>query len=479
MGFRFTFLPFPMKGARIWGTILVATSILVGSAQGQELSLDVSTRVKYDDDGEGSDWDSTIYSNLTITDLIKNRLDLKISGWGLWDMDANDAFDNALEGKNIRISEAYVDLRNLGVLSRLRLGRQYLRDTDWMRLDGASAMFREGKEISFFAFAGREVSYYQSARDDWAGGGGVIWKPSWKTKHQLDAYAAHENDDYFFAYAWRWNQYWGKQLRTTSRLRFLDSEMRDYRAHLTKYFESVGIGMDLDYYFQPERRGYDDEARTRSFSALGRVLGPRAANHRFSASVNKFFGEKWMVELGGSVRRRLEEEERPDYNSFDSESAHLSVTRFNNFIENLDLTLSGEYINNEQDRLWTVTGQASYRIGKKWDFGLGVSYSRYRFDPMDFNTEHFDQDDVDLFIEDLRMPVYFAEARWKPSKKFDVRGEISYQDMDELYGNGFGARLTLNYHLRKSLTPAEDWSAPESEAKPTDEKSEEKQEGAP
>lgn len=446
--------------ARRVGPLWFFVLLWAAAAPAQNLSLDLTARLRYDGDRDGSDWDSTLYSNLSITDIIKNRLDLKISGYGLWDLDGNDAFDRALDQRSIRISEAYVDLRNIGALSRLRLGRQYLREVDYLRLDGASATFMENKPISFFIFGGREVSYYRSARDDWAGGGGMIWKPSWRTKHQLDAYVLHENDNYFLASAWRWNQYWGNYWRTTSRLRFMDGGVRDYRFHLSKFFEAVGIGMDLDYFLQPRRRGVGDQAYTRSLSTYGRVLGPSPPNHRLALDLNKYFAERWLVQLGGSIRRRFEDERDEPFNSIENESAHLSVTRFNTLIKNLDVTLAGEYIHNRMDNMAGVTGQVGYRPAKAWDLSAGLSYTRYRFDPIDFDTKMNGQNDIDLLLEDLRIPVYFFEARWKPSKTFDVRGEVNWEDTNDLRGNGLSARLTLNYHLRKSFAPRDGESNP-------------------
>ncbi len=439
----------------VWFYLLFSMIAVSGFAQ--QLALDTSLRLRYDDDQEGADFNTTVYSNLTITDLIKNRVDLKISGWGIWDLGYSDAYDRALERNQIRVSEAYIDIRNIGDLTRLRLGRQYLRQVDHLHLDGAHASFYENKPFSFFLFGGREVNYYQSARDDVAVGGGMIWKPNWKTRHQLDAYWLHESDINIFAAAWRWNQYWGNHWRTTSRLRFLQDGVRDYRGHLSKYFEPLGIGLDMDYYLQPRRAGEGDEGDARSVAALGRVLGPRVAQHRIALDLNKYFADAWLAQVGGSIRRRFRDEGDETYNGLESSEGHFSLTRFNLWIEGLDATISGEWYNGEQDSLSGLAGHLSYRPNKQWEFSGGLSYSRYHFDPIDFETKYNHQEDKDLLLQDLRVPVYFAEVRWKPNKTFDVRAEVQWENTNEdVRGDGVSARLTLNYHLRKSLSPPEE-----------------------
>jgi len=444
----------------------------MGQASGQELRLDVSTRMRYDNDAGGNSLAALPYANLAITDLIKNRVDVKISGWGIWDISNNDAFNDALERRSVRISEAYVDIRNLGVVSRVRIGRQNLYDVDYLHFDGVTLRFMEDKPLSFFAFGGKEVDFYQSTYDDWVLGGGMIWKPSWKTKHQVDLYVLSEGSGFWIASGWRWNQYWGKGWRTTSRLRGLDTEFRDYRLTLSKYFEKVGLGLDADYFIQPRTRGIGDEASTRTISDFARILGSRQPYQRFGVNLSKYFGESWLLQLGGSVRYRLDHEDEDNFNSMNSSSAHLSLTRFNAFFKNVDVTVGGEYIDNENQSFVSATGEVSYRPTKQWSFSAGYSFSHFQLDPFNYDTNYyyghfnahdfFDEHnyvrrgDYDVLIQDVKIPAYFFEARWKPNNSFDVRADITWENTHDIDGIGLSARIGVNYHLKQSFGAKEE-----------------------
>ncbi len=418
----------------------------------QELSADLSARFRYDGNTMGDEADLLFYANVSITDLIKDHLDLKISGWGYWNLNSPGGFDQGIEGGPVRISEAYADLRNLGCLTRLRIGRQYLYDVDYLHFDGATLRFDEGKPFSYFLFGGREANFYQTSKDDWVGGGGVVWKPTWRTQHQFDAYALNEGGDTFFAQAWRWNQYWGNYWRTTSRLRFLEGEIRDWRFHLSKFFQKIGVGLDVDYYLQPFNRGQGSQLNSQSLSAYGLILGESKPYQRLSVELNKLFAEKWMLQLGGTIRRQFDTADNQGYNSYSSNSAHLSLTRFNAFVKNLDLTLAGELIDNQRDRMETITGSATYHPTRTWTFSTGASYSHFLFDPFDFNTKLNGQaDDLDLLLNDLKIPSYFFEVQWKPNRTFDVRGMVNWEMTQDLPGSGLTVRLGINYHLRRSL----------------------------
>ncbi|GEM_PF-4577919 len=444
----------------LWCVVVVVGAASLGApriGRAQELDLRLQSRLRWDRDAEGSDWDATYYTSLRIADIVQNRLDFKLSGWGLWDIDADDAFDEALDQRRVRISEAYFDLRNLGRLSTLRLGRQWLYEVDNLHFDGATVWVDRERPLSFFVFGGRPVSYYASTRRAWLIGGGLVWRPTWRTQHQFDVYALQDDSEVLTASAWRWNQTWGRQLRTTTRLRFIEGDIRDFRAHLTRFIERWGLGLDLDLYVQPRERATGDEARARALAEFGRILGPRAPTVRLAANVSKYFGEAWLAQLGGSVRRRLGHEGNAEdtFNSVESNHAYLHLTRFNAFVRNLDLTAGVESFNNELDRLLTLTGQASYRPHPRWTFSIGASFSHFDFDPIDFSTRLNGQDDVDLLLEELRSYVYFAEVRWRPADHYEWRADLAWEDTDAFSGNGWTARLAFTYHFHRSLAKKE------------------------
>jgi hypothetical protein len=431
--------------------VVAALMSAAASAAGQDLRLDVSSRLRYTDDAEGSDWDATFFSSLAVRDIIRDHLDFKLSGYGLFDLDGDDAFDNALEKTPVRISEAYVDLRNLGAIERARLGRQYLFEVDNLRFDGGTIHARLTEALTAFVFGGRPIAYYESASGDYYAGAGVIYEPTHRTRHQLDAYIAKENEATLTATAWRWNQLWTGNLRTRTRLRFLDSEVRDARIWISKRFEALGLGLDANLYYQPRTRGEGEEVAARTLSSLGAILGPRAAQYRIEANLSKTFGEHWLAQLGGAIRRKAGEGEPNTFNSVESDSGHFSITRFNAFVEGLDLTAGAESIHNELDEFWAVTGSASYSPNRAWRFTAGVTVSEYRFDPIDFATTLNGQPDLDILLEELQSVYYYARARWRPRPTYALFGEVGVDDSDEIDGSGLSVRFGFNYHFRRNL----------------------------
>lgn len=419
--------------------------------EGPFLELDFSTYLRRDEDIDGADWDGTFYTNVLVRDLIKDHLDMKFSGWGIWDIDGTGAYDRAIEDRSIRISEGYFDIRDLGPLLRMRLGRQYMPEVDYLHFDGVKWTVYDKKPISVFVFGGKPVTYYESTHGDWLGGGGVVWRPGWKMTHQFDAYALHEGGEDFALTAWRWNQYWGDGWRTNTRLRFLDDEIRDFRGYINKYFERWRLGVNLDYYLQPKARGVDKEPLSRDLAYYSHILGVRAPTHRIGGDLYKFIGDRWMVQAGGSIRRRVGSTGEDTYNSFESDEAHLSATRFNAFVKNLDATFGYQTVRNDEDHMHGLTGDLSYHPTEKWDFSLGTSYSHYTMDPIDFPTTLNGQPDLDLLLSDIRSEVYYFEARWRPNDKYQLRAQVDYNNSAALNGGALGLGLTFDYRLRHSL----------------------------
>jgi hypothetical protein len=254
--------------------------------------FDFDSRVRHDHNPDDRDLDGQSYTSILVTNLFKQRLDMKFSGWGNMDLDSDDAYDDALEGKQLRFSEAWFDLHDFGPLSQLRIGRQYFYDVDNLHFDGARWTFMRKKPIEAFVFGGRPVSYYNSAEDDWLGGGGIVFEPGWRSRHQIDAYHLEEGDEGFLLSAWRWNQAWGRSWHTYTTLRGIDDEVRDLRTHASTYIEKLKLGLNAGYYYQPHRRAEGNKLRTRQLSSLGNVLGLRQPFHQFNLNINKYIGDQ-------------------------------------------------------------------------------------------------------------------------------------------------------------------------------------------
>ena len=426
-----------------------------GGKVGKPLSIhmDVRARMRYDRDAQGGDWDSTLYTNLLARDVVPGRLDVKVSGWGIWDMDSDDSFDEALDNRTGRLSEAYADVHGLGPIAHARLGRQYLYDVDNLHVDGVRLESRAYQDVKLFVFGGRPISYYDEAGSGaYVGGGGAVWKPSWRTRHQVDSYYLREQHASVTASAWRWNQYWFQQARTQTRLRFLDSEIRDFRVLLTKFFEPWKLGFDLEYYLQPHERGDGEESYTWTLSSFGRLLGARSAHYRLRANINKYWGENWLTQVGGSVQRRRHDSHGERYNGLESNAAHFAVTRLNTFAEGLDATLAGETLDNEQDTLHAITGDVSYRASPEWRFSLGSSLARYNLDPIDFPLDLGGPASGINVRSDVDSLRYFGRARWRPAhRRWNLSALVAFEDADGLGRNALTASLGINYRLQATV----------------------------
>lgn len=429
-----------------------AVCALAGPARAQHLDAEINQRFRYDSDPEGSDFDSLTYSRINLTDLIKDRLDMRVSGWGIWDLNHNDSHDDALDQKTIRLSEFNFDIKKLGWADRVRIGRQRLYELDYARFDGATAYFHEGKPVSAFLFGGRLADWYQSAQDDFLIGGGVIWKPSWRARHQFDAYFTSQDDGTAVAAGWRWSQQWGAGIHTFSRLRTIDAQIRDWRLRASRGFESLGLHASLDYYVQPQERGDGDEAAIRYLSSYGLILGPRYPNHRIALDLTKTLGANWFASAGGSIRRRFGGGSEKDFNTLNSEQVYLNLTKTHLFFACVDGTIGVEAIHTENDDFGSLVGSVTWRPAKAWELSSGLSYSRYRFDPIDFQTHLNGQDDVDLLLTELKIPTWFIDARWRPADKpYDFRAGLIWQDADHEIGTGFGATIGVTYRIQRDF----------------------------
>jgi len=415
------------------------------------IQINMDTRLRSDHSLQARDRDGQGYGSILVTNLLKQRLDMKLSGWGTLDLDSDDAYDHALDGRQLRISEAWFDLHDLGGLPRLRVGRQYFYDVDNQHFDGMRWTFLEKMPFEAFIFGGRPVSYYSSAGDDWLVGGGVVFKPGWRSRHQIDTYHLDEGGEEFWLSAWRWSQVWGRSWHTYCALRGIDDEVRDLQIHASRYFEQFGLGLNAGYYYQPHHRGEGGELRTRHLSSLGHVLGSRQPYHQFSLNLNKYLGKNWLVQLGGLVRDPRDRG-RNSFNSIGSESGHVSATRFNSIIENLDVTAGFQVTKTGQERFRNWVGVVSYRPDPAWDLNMGVTMSRYRFDPVDYPTGLNGQDDdYGPLLDTLTGRDYFFEFRWRPSENHEYRAEVNLNDSDLWGRERVGFEVGCHYHLRRNL----------------------------
>lgn len=228
------------------------------------------TRYGYTNDDRGSQNYLMIYNDLTVTNIIKDRLEARFSGW--LNIVPDYGANQTVYYDYLRVSQAYLLYKIPEPNLQLSLGRQYIEKIDYFSIDGIHADLGASEKREFFLFGGRPVSFYSSSDDEYIFGGGMIFKPWWQTSLQLDAFALKENNVHYDAAAIRLNQYLPLNTRAYGRLRVLQDGVRDVYATLSSYFEELGVSSNICYYVQPQKRSTGEDAISRDFSHYGQIF---------------------------------------------------------------------------------------------------------------------------------------------------------------------------------------------------------------
>ncbi|MFH0996737.1 MAG: hypothetical protein V1844_14770 [Pseudomonadota bacterium] len=165
-------------------------------------------------------------------------------------------------------------------------------------------------------------------------------------------------------------------------LRVLQDGVRDVYATLSSYFEELGVSSNICYYVQPQKRGTGEDAISRDFSHYGQIFNASYPFQQAGLQLQKYTGEKWIINGGAMIKRLIQDSGIYSWSNVDSNLVNAGLTRLDLFIDGLDVTVLGNYVQNKIDRFFDVTGEIDYKITKELSAAFGMTYTGYqhRFD---------------------------------------------------------------------------------------------------
>ncbi|MBI5592322.1 MAG: hypothetical protein HY881_17790 [Deltaproteobacteria bacterium] len=412
----------------------------------QDGELWTYTRFRYENDDRGSQNYLMMYNDLKLTDIVKDRLEARFSGW--FNINSGGGADSTINYDYLRVSQAYLLFKFPEPNLRLSLGRQYIEKVDCFNIDGLHADLNPSGKQEYFLFGGRPVSFYSSTNDEYMFGGGMIFRPWWQTSVQLDAFALKENDVLYDAAAIRLNQYLPLNTRAYGRLRLLQDGVRDIYATLSSFFEEYGVSSNISYFVQPQTRGTGNDAASRDFSHYGQIFNASYAFQQAGLQLQKYTGDKWIINGGAMIKRLLQDPGTYAW-PVDSNVFNAGLTRLDLFIPDLDMTVLGNYVDNKNDWFFDVTGELDYKITKGLSAAVGMTYTGYQFAYVEYPDTLNGQSAVYNLADHVGSKIYFVDFRYSPTKSQRITLAGSYEAIDQRYSDAIV--LQIGYQHRFDL----------------------------
>ena len=333
-------------------------------------------------------------------------------------------------------------------LTKLRLGRQYHTDGDFLWFDGmelsgaiksrgnGSAMFgsptpRDGgsaargqgwpeRPISFNFFGGVPVRLFESASGDWLAGGGVSI-PIQKARLGLEAYHVSEktrfgftrNDDVFRATL-------AAPLHDSvffhGSARLIDDTEIDGRARLTIMLPR-NMQLRLDYRGQSGERGPHATELDAASLVMGRSIGAtRRAWHEYGADVYFPLSSQLSFDVGATARRMPGPVDQNNI-TFDRYFATAMLSDFQFLGRKADASVTGEAYETPTDWTRTASGELSLELTPRLTGSVGTTFAIFSYDYIS-NTVR----------DDVRLAT--ARLTWKTtdSLRIDARYDAEHDD---------------------------------------------------
>jgi len=418
---------------------------LVPDSFALESELWTYTRFRYEKDDRGSQNYLMMYNDLTVANIIKDRLEARFSGW--FNIAPDDGANKAVYYDYLRVSQAYLLFKIPEPDLRLSLGRQYLEKVDCFNIDGLHADLGAAGKQEFFLFGGRPVSFYSSTDDEYIFGGGMIFRPWWQTSLQLDAYALKENDINYEAAAIRMNQYLPLNTRAYGRLRLLQDGVRDVYATLSSFFDESGVSSNISYFVQPQTRGTGKDALSRDFSQYGQIFNASYAFQQAGLQLQKYTGDKWIINGGAMIKRLLQDPGIYAWSNVDSNVFNAGLTRLDLFIAGLDVTVLGNYVDNKNDQFFDVTGEIDYKITKELSASVGMTYTGYQFAYVEYPDTLNGQSAVYNLADHIGSKIYFIDLSYSPTRSQKIALAGSYEAIDQRYSDAIVLQISYQHRF--------------------------------
>ena len=327
-----------------------------------------------------------------------------------------DSYNDSING---RVYQAYLDFHEVGYLSKLRLGRQYVYEGEPIQFDGGRVELKPyWNDIDLSFYGGVPTHLYESSMSgDWILGTGIEGRPLDKTRLRLDyVYAEddsgiwgdHNNDLLIFS-GW---QKVHENLSLNGKYSFLDKKERDASLRANLDYPDKDISFQASYFRQLETL----QDFVVEFSPFYPVLGEYYPYHQYDFSFRKGFGEKFGAEAGLTMRDLVDDTTETIFNH-QYDRYFLTLSAYDVWLPDTEFSVTAEQWSS-QDDIRTLGFEAGKKFGKSFEVKAGSYYSLFKYD---YYTGE-ERDDV---------RTAFVELELKPWKKKDVEFDIRYEAEDD------------------------------------------------
>lgn len=405
-----------------------------GAEEGQKLEFSgrISTRYRGQWNRDDRDHDLLQYLNFDLRNLFTPRLSLHGFLRGGEDVDDTDpVFDWTNYDVQDRIYDLYLEVEGLIPKSSFRVGRQYYDGLEGVQFDGVRFMRDETGWLSWQAFGGRYVTFYdEDLRDGTEVAGAQITARPLRTNSFSAEYLRlmdfPAGDDDYLNFSLR------QQLRSLNffaQYSVLNGAAKDLSARV---YWLAGRGWTISArYF---RLLHTLEELSNEFDPYFPLFGPYMQFHQYDLDLTKFFGDHFSINAGYSGRQLSEESDESIANrEFNRYFASVSLSDL--FATGLGVSATFDrWVTNDDNETYSLGGEINYRLKKKLDASVGTYYSKYKYD-------------VDTITERINVRTYYAALKYyfNPKLYLSLRGEREDDDSPECPYGKVEVRMTYSF----------------------------------
>jgi len=405
---------------------LLGSALLLNAGNGEDsdeqnklrFSGRLSTRYRAQWNRDDTDHDVLQYLNFNLRNLFTPKLSLHGFLRAGEDVDDTDPiFDWANYDVQDRVYDLYLEADGVLPRSTFRIGRQYYDGLEGVQFDGLRFMRDEARWLSWEAFGGRYVTFYdRDLRQDTKVSGAQITTRPFKTTSlsaeylRLMDFPAGDDDYLTFAFRQRLNG-----LNFLTQYSALNGESKDLLAR-AYWFLGKGWEVSAKYF----RLLHALEELSNEFDPYYPLFGPYMRFHQYDFDATKYFGKHFSLSAGYSGRQLASESDESIANrEFDRYYASLCVGDV--LIPGLRLSATFDrWIASGDEESYSLGGEVTYRLRRKLDASLGTYYSKYKYD-------------IDAVTERIDVRTWYGRFRYyfNPRLYLSLRGKREDDDSPE------------------------------------------------
>jgi len=392
----------------------------------------LSTRYRAQWNRDDRDHDILQYLNFDLDNLFTPKVSLHGFLRAGEDVDDRDPiFDWTNYDVQDRVYVLYLEAKEVPAHSTVHIGRQYYEGLEGVQFDGLRFMRNEAKWLSWEVFGGRYVTLYdRDLRQNTKVSGAQVTSRPFRTTSLSGEYLRlmdfPRGDDDYVNVAYR--QTIGK-LNLFTQYSVLNGQPKDLSARAFWLLEG-GWVVSAKYF----RLLHALEELSNEFDPYYPIFGPYMRFDQYNLDVTKYFGEHFSVSAGYSGRRLSDGSDESVANrEFDRYCGSLSVRDV--LARGLGFsTMFERWLATDDEGTYSVGGEVSYTLKKKWDVSLGTYYSKYKYD-------------VDLVTERIDVRTWYARLKYtfKPNLHFSLRGEREDDNSPESPYGKIELRVTYEF----------------------------------